>query len=547
LFRLVSWLAAALFPAAALAASPEDPTPAPAKPAEEAPSPGVAKRLPDRVLRIGLREAVALALKNNLDLRAESLGPGIAAATVRESESLYDHLFTSRLKGSESMAPAASTSFGDGTDIREESLNSGIGVQRLLSTGGTISIGATLDRTLTNSVYYYKGPKGHLQTASTFPDNPYYESGLTLNLSQPLLRRAGREVTESGMRSSRDAKDIADLGLRFRTEDLVQRVETTYWALVGYRIDLEARTNSVSVAEEFLRISEARLLAGAGTKVDVTQAKAGVASRRVDLLKAINGQRSTEEDLLGLLMGRTPGSPSGEPMRVEAADDPNASLPPLPDEDPEAAVARALMDRTDIRIDRAVLDQAQVGVLVAESEAKVQLNLEASIGYSGLSSRAGTAFTRSMATRDWPSWSVGLALEVPIGNRAANARLDRAALTREQAEARLRALESNAAVRVRNARRDIESTREQIDAARTSRLLSEEQLAAEKERLRNDKSTTFEVLRLESDLTEARRTEIGALVGYLDACVRYDYEVGRILESRGLAPPGTNPRDAGGR
>ncbi len=523
--RRVSWLlaclAAVLVPTAAPAAPSEDPAPAPAKPAEEPPSPAAAKRLGERVLRLGLREAVALALKNNLDLHAEAFGPAVAAATVRESESLYDHLFTARLGGADRRSPVASTSLGDGSEIHEETLDAGTGISRLLPTGGTVSLGATLDRTLTNVTYY--------QT------NPRYESGVTLSLVQPLLRRAGRAVTESGIRSSHDSKDIADLGLRFQTEDLVQRVETTYWNLVQSRVDVQAQAKSVGVAEDFQKISEARLAAGAGTQVDVSQSKAGVAVRRVELLRAENVARSIEENLLGLMMSRIPDSPSGEAMRVEPADDPNDSLPPVPTEEPDAAVARALADRSDIRIDRAVLDQAQVGVLVAESDTKADLNLEASVGYSGVASRAGTAFTRSLATRNWPSWSVGLALEIPIGNRAARARLDRATLTREQAEARLRALESNAAVLVRNARREVESTREQIDAARRSTSLSEEQLEAEKKRLLNDKSTTFEVLRLESDLTEARRSEIRALVGYRNASVRYDFEVGRVLESRGLA------------
>ncbi len=399
-----------------------------------------------------------------------------------------------------------------------------MGVSRLLPTGGTVSLGGTLDRTLTNLSYYQI--------------NPRYESGVSFSLTQPLLRGAGKAVTESGIRFSRDSKDIADLSLRFRTEDLVQQVETAYWSLVQSRVDVQAQAKSVAVADDLLRITEARLAAGAGTRVDVSQAMAGVAARRVDLLRTGNTARSFEDDLLGLLMSRSPGSPSGDDLRVEPADDPNVSLPPLPTEEPDATVARALVDRSDVRIDRALLDQAQSGVEVAESEAKVQLNLEATYGYSGIASRAGTSFTRSLATRDWPGWSVGLVLEIPIGNRAARARLDRATLLREQAEARLRALESNASVRVRNARRQLESTREQIDAARTSRALSEEQLEAEKERLKNDKSTTFEVLRLESDLTEARRSEIRALVGYRIASVRHDFEAGRVLESRGFAGPG---------
>jgi len=514
-FRLAAALAASLAPAAALAAPGEEAPPAPA--------PAAPMALPERVLRVGLREAVSLALKNNLDLRADSLGPGIAAASVRENESLYDHLFTSRVVGGQRREPVASKFIGDGTEINEQTLGAAAGIRRLLPTGGTISLEAGVDRTLTNS--------------SLYQINPYFASAVDLSLVQPLFRSAGRARTESGIRFARDEKDAADLALRSRTEELVRQVETTYWSLVQARGDVEARAKGVAVAEDLLRIAEARLAAGAGTKVDVSQAAAGVAARHVDLLRADNNARSFEENLLGLLLPRTPDSPSGEAMRVEPADRPDDSLPALPAEAPDTAVARALADRTDIRVQKVFVDEAQTGVVVAESEALSQLNLEAVFGYRGVDGHADTTFSHSMATREWPTWSVGLFFEVPIGNRAARARLDRALLTREQTEARVRALESNAAVRVRNSRRDLESTRNQIDAAKRALRLSEEQLEAEKERLRNDKSTTFEVLRLESDLTDARRSEIRALVDYLIACVRYDYEVGRILETRGIAPP----------
>ncbi len=517
--RLAAVLCALLAPSAALA-SAEDPPPAG--------SPAPAKAAVPRVMRMTLREAVAMAMRNNLDLQASAYGPPVAAANLRAEEALYDHLFTARAAGGQRRAPVASKFQGNGTEIAEDTFSAGIGIERLLPTGGTLGITTGVDRTLTNSNLYQI--------------NPYWESDISLNWRQPLLRGAGRDVTEAGVRFTRDARDFADLDLRARTEDLVRLVETTYWGLVQARQDVESQAKSVAVAEDLLRISEARLSAGAGTKVDVSQAAAGVALRRVDLLRAENTLRTFEENLLGFLMPRTPDSPSGGNIRFEAADDPDAALPPLPLEETDSAVVRALVDRSDIRSQRVLVDQAQVAVIVAESDAKPSLNLEASAGYSGVDGHADTTYSHSMAQREWPSWSVGLFLEIPIGNRAAKARLESALLSRSRAEAEVKAAESRAAVRVRNTRRELESTREQIDAARIATRLSEEQLQAEKERLKNDKSTTFEVLRLEEDLTDARRSEIRALVDYLQATIRYDYELGRILETRGIVPPGVQGR-----
>lgn len=515
--RLAAVLCAVLVQAAPSGAAPAAP--------EEEPIPAPAEgKAPPRVMRMTLRESVATAMKNNLDLQSAAYGPPVAEANLRSAEALYDHLFTASTRGGQRKAPVASQFQGNGSEISEDTFSASLGLERLLPSGGTLGITTSVEGTRTNS--------------PLFQINPYWESDLSLTFRQPLLRGAGRDVTEAQVRFSRDSRDIADLDLRSRTEDLVRLVEATYWSLVQARQDVESQVKSVAVAEDLLRISEARLSAGAGTKVDVSQAAAGVALRRVDLLRAENVLRSFEENLLGFLMPRTPDSPSGGDIRFEPADDPDASLPPMPVEDTDTAVTRAMVDRADIRAQKVLVDQAQVAVIVAESDSKPALNLEARAGYSGVDGHAETSYSHSMAKREWPSWSVGLFFEVPIGNRAARARLEGAVLSRYRAEADVRAAESRAAVRVRNARREIESTRQQIDASRLATRLSEEQLVAEKERLKNDKSTTFEVLRLESDLTDARRSEIRALVDYLQACIRYEFELGRILEARGILPPG---------
>src|SRR5688572_4901798 len=259
-------------------------------------------------MRMSIREAVAMAMKNNLDLQASAYGPPVAAANLRAEEALYDHLFTARVAGGQRRAPVASTFQGNGTEIAEDTFSAGIGLQRLLPTGGTLALTTGVDRTRTNSNLYQI--------------NPYWESDISLNFRQPLLRGAGRDVTEAGVRFSRDARDFADLDLRARTEDLVRLVESTYWGLVQARQDVASQAKSVDVAEDLLRISEARLSAGAGTKVDVSQAAAGVALRRVDLLRSENALRAIEENLLGLLMPRTPDTVTGGDLRVEPADEP---------------------------------------------------------------------------------------------------------------------------------------------------------------------------------------------------------------------------------
>lgn len=510
-------LALLLHGGAALAAPPPEEEAPPVPAADPPPLP------PVRTLRLTLAEAVALALRNNPDLHAASYGPPIAEQGLLEATALYDHLFVARAGGGERKVPTFTTLQGNDAQLSDDLLTAGVGIERRLPSGGAVSLEASMDRTLTNSSFALL--------------NPYWDAGLGLRFRQPLLRGFGKAYTESGVRLAEDSRDLALLDLRGTTEDLVRRVETAYWQLVRARGTATARRKALEVAEDLLRVNEARLRAGAGTRVEVSQAAAGVAARRVDMLRAENDLRSSEEILLGFIHARHAAAPGDEDLRVEAADDPAENLPPLPVESVEAAVEGALLHRTDIRARKVLVDRAEVAVLLAESDALARLDLAAEVTYAGIAGNLGSSWGDGVATRENATWNVGLVLEVPIGNRAGRARLQRAILSRSQAESLVRALESAASVNVRNARREVESAREQIAAAARATALAEEQLEAERERLRNDKSTTFSVLRLESDLTDARLSELRSQADYRTALARYDFERGRILESRGIVPP----------
>jgi outer membrane protein TolC len=65
-----------------------------------------------------------------------------------------------------------------------------------------------------------------------------------------------------------------------------------------------------------------------------------------------------------------------------------------------------------------------------------------------------------------------------------------------------------------NAIKVARSSYRRVGATREARQYAEAALEAEEEKLANGKSTSFEVLRLQRDLTQARSAEIGALTEY---------------------------------
>ena len=89
-------------------------------------------------------------------------------------------------------------------------------------------------------------------------------------------------------------------------------------------------------------------------------------------------------------------------------------------------------------------------------------------------------------------------------------------------------------VQVDNDIGQVQSTYEQVKATREARLYAEEALAAERTKLENGKSTSFNVLQLISNLTAARVSEIQALANYNIARAQLEQDEGVTIEANNL-------------
>ncbi len=111
---------------------------------------------------------------------------------------------------------------------------------------------------------------------------------------------------------------------------------------------------------------------------------------------------------------------------------------------------------------------------------------------------------------DFPTWTVGLALNYPLGKSAEEANLARARIERDQAEARLRDVELIAVREVRDAALRLEQNRQRIETAQLGRELAEQRLDAEQKRFEVGMSTSFLVIQAQRDLAVARNNELQA-------------------------------------
>jgi outer membrane protein TolC len=136
--------------------------------------------------------------------------------------------------------------------------------------------------------------------------------------------------------------------------------------------------------------------------------------------------------------------------------------------------------------------------------------------------------------RNYPDYSVGFQLNVPLRNRAAQADVIRDELTLRQQEIRERQQVNQVRVDVQNALIGLQQARAAYQAAQKSRILQEQTLDAEQKKYALGASTIFFVIQAQRDLATAQGAEVSALTTYNRARVSLDSATGQTLVSNNI-------------
>ena len=122
---------------------------------------------------------------------------------------------------------------------------------------------------------------------------------------------------------------------------------------------------------------------------------------------------------------------------------------------------------------------------------------------------------------DFPTWSLGLTVQVPLGNRAADAQLAQAKIVAERLRTQMTRTQQSVIVEVRGSLEVIAMQKQSLDAAHLTTQLSEEQLEAQNARYEAGFSSDFELLRYQRDFVDAKVRELRALIDCSWRCCRW--------------------------
>jgi outer membrane protein TolC len=461
----------------------QDAPPPAAAPAMTAPA-TAAENVP-----LTLQDCVQRALQNGFDIEIQRYTPAIAKDSVDIARGSF--IPTLSLTGSQSHANTGPIDSAPGT--KSDARLTDLGITELLQTGTAVSLSTSLDRSENNPA--------SLASLTSFY-NPAYTSDFTVSVTQPLLSGAGTAVTTATLNRARIGQQRADYDFKAQVLNIVQQTEGAYYNLVYAREQLDVYKVSLDLANRLLEEAQEKKIVGTATAIDVLQAQVGVASARSNVLSAEQSVKDSTDALLALI-GRFE---LDAPLGTTKLEDFSGQLPVI-----ESSYELAIRNQPDYISAKMQLDQFKLDLVVAKNALKPTFNLNGALGFNGAKGSGYDAFSSAVG-RDNNTWQVGFTLSYPWGQVSNKARYHQSLATLNQQTLTVHQLEQSILVQVRSAVRAVETNNEKVKIAAIGTEFSTKEYDLESARFAAGLATSRDVLQAQSDLQNARVTELQARV-----------------------------------
>jgi len=476
---------------------------------------------------LSLDQAIALGLRNNLDVEVNRYTPYIGELTAESAWGAYDPTFQGQLQ------------YDDITTRNTFGLNP-VATNTNAVLGGTAGIGALIPYWGASVDVSFDGRRATTNSAIQSL-SPQYDSGFTIGGTVPLLRGLIWNQAWTQVKSSRLSYD-ADLD-NFTTSvmDTVQNIISSYWNLVATKEQVRVAEKSLESNQALLDQTKTQYDVGVVSKVEVVQAEAGVANSEFNLIVAQNTYSNAQDALIAAVLGDR--LQAATTLIFDPTDSPEfTSVRPV---DLNTAVETAFTNRPELAAAQRRLDQGDVQLRFAKNQRLPQLDLDVSYRTAGTQgfqnpnaigpplaqgpfSNTFNTYYASGGPQDLRAMAV---VSIPLGNISGRKNVSIARIELRQANTQITQLKQQIIVNVRSAARGMLAAAQGVEAAERGRIAAEEQLRAEKIRLEHGESTPFDVLQRESQLVTAESQKIAALQSFRNSQANLERQQGTILDT----------------
>lgn len=534
-------------------------------------------------LYLTAQDAVALAIENNIDIETQRYSPLLAKEVLRRAEAGG----ALRSVGLPIAAGAQSVSLQGVSVTGGSALTSGTGVgsgggivtqlgpiiptldptlsafanfqHSTIPQSNTVLTGTTalVQKTRTVQMSYSQatqwGTSAQLTYSSTYVNvnsqlfnlNPYTTGSLDFQITQNLLQGFGSAVNTRNIRVQKNNLRVTDLQFKQQVIQTVSSVLNLYWDLVVFYEDVRARRLGVSTAQQLLDDNRKQVAAGAVAEIEITRAEAQLYAARQDLVVSETNLLQQQTVLKNAITRN--GIAAGGLTNVNIIPLDRIQVPPQEAVRPiDDLMKDALQSRAEIQQARINIQSNEMNLVGIKNSLKPSLQVFAQLTNNGLTgdlTRLGATqggldylvggygnLLGQVFRRNYPNYSAGFSLNIPLRNRAAQADYAVSELELRQNQLNLNRNANQVRVDVENAVIGMQQARARYEAAVKSRELQEQTLDADQKKYNVGYSTAFQVIQDQRDLAAARSSEAQAMANYTHSRIALDEALGQTLE-----------------
>ena len=447
--------------------------------------------------------------------------------------SSYDPFVTASIGDEHQTSPVVNQALYGVPSLQLNTGQFNVNYSQAFATGTSIGFAFTNSRQTTNSPF--------------FTLSPTLTSAYRFTIQQELLAGFGFGPNLRYLRIASNNKKISDIAFKDQVIATVTQIQNMYWDLVSAYEQTQVNEQSSAFAQQTLENARKQLKLESIPEMDVLRAEAE-GSRRDQELTVARTSLQLQETLMKNAITKSLDDPVLEAMPIIPTDrmetiQPKA-IPPIQD-----LISEALHGRPELAESDVDLVNRQISRRAARNALLPSLSLVGFYSGAGLAGTLNPVCTQNCTTNvpvdfggalghafnnSSPDYYVGLNLNIPLRNRVAKADQYRSELEYRQAELRMEQLKKQVRIEVRNAQYAVEQTGARVQAARKARDLAQRTFDITKKEQELGAGSSYQTLSAQRDLALAELDLVTALTIFEKAKVELDRATGATLEHNGI-------------
>jgi HAE1 family hydrophobic/amphiphilic exporter-1 len=508
-----------------------------------------------------LRDAIALALRNNKDIEVARDNVKIAEFDLLTARGSYDPKFSAQTYFERIKTPATNVLSG-ASKLETDDLTGNARFEGLTPKyGGSYHVDFSSVRLTSNSVFNVL--------------NPSYPTALTFSYIQPLVRGLRFDLPRRQIEVAKKNLSLTDAQFRQRAIEVITSVQRSYWDLVFALRNLQIQRDSLADSRQQLEHNKRMVTEGSLAPIDEVAAENQVATFEQAEFAALEDVNRAENNLKNMIAENQQAkiwSASLIPSDQVDLSVPQVSLP--------EAMGAAMQNRQELKQSDLAREINLLDQKLYRDQTKPEINLVGSYGVVG---NAGTQVTTpnplttsnealrarvndlsvlsglqplptppsvtipsnlfggypqslaNLGSNQYNNFRVGVAISLPLHNRTAEGQLGHSLVEGERIATQREQLEQLIQVEVRNALQSLATSSARLRSAAIARSTAEQQYDSEKRKLDAGQSTVFLVLERQTALAVARGNELRAQTDLNKAIAELQRATGNSLTANNVS------------